>query len=111
MATVYCTQLPHRRDGATGALVPTYNISPAHEHGTVEMLFPAQAPFQSSVPLLKQLRLLLAHYDLAKGDCLLPLGDVVICAAAAAVLAERGPFAVLKWDRNMGRYVKFDLGL
>lgn len=106
MPTVYVTQLPHRRNPETGTSVPTYNIGPAAEHGDVAILFPPQAPFHDGASLIRQLRVALAGYSFADGDSVIVLGDIFISSAAIAVLAQRGPFTVLRWDRNLGRYLK-----
>lgn len=103
MPTVYVTQVPHRRDGE--AFVPSINIGPATEHGTLVVMMPPRAPFVTTHDLFEQLRFSLQDYDAEAGDCLLPLGDPVVAAAACAVLAIEGPFTILRWDRNVGRYV------
>lgn len=105
MATVYVTQIPVRRDQLTGASVPAMNISPANEHGGIVVMMPPRAAFIDSTELMKQLRVHLDRYSLPDRDCLLPIGDPVIMAAACAILGERGGFNVLKWDKNMGRYL------
>lgn len=103
MAIVYVTQLPHRRDPVTRSLVPAFNIMPATEHGTLKILMPPQAAFVHTDALVRQLRGLLANFD-PGADYLLTAGDPIITAAAIAILAQRGPFAVLRWDKNVGRY-------
>lgn len=106
MAIVYITQLPHRRDPTTGALVPAFNVMTANEFGTPHVLMPPQAPYTTVEFLMAQLRTALLHYDFAAGDSLLGLGDPVITAAAISILAVRGKFALLKWERNLGRYLR-----
>lgn len=56
---------------------------------------------------MKQLRVHLEHYDFDAGDCLVAIGDPSVIAVASAVLGQMfGKFALLKWDRQLGRYIK-----
>lgn len=103
---VYITQIPHRRDNETGAFVPAFNIGPALEHGTPVVMLPPRAAFHDTKELVKQMVDGLRDYDYDAGDSLLPLGDPAVMAVAAAVLGKQfGKFIVLKWDRNIGRYL------
>lgn len=103
---VFVTQVPHRRDVATGAFVPVVNIAPASEHGDVVLMMPSQASFFATGDLVKQLRKHLSDYDYEAGDCIVALGDPTVIAVAFALLGELfGRFIVLKWDRNIGRYL------
>lgn len=104
MPTVFVSQLPHRKDHATGAFVPGYNIDPANEHGHVHILIPPQAIFQDSQQIVPQVRALM-KYDFEKGDCLLMLGDPVVAATMVLVAGKNGPVRILRWDRNLGRYI------
>jgi len=110
--TVYVTQIPHRRDRETGAFVPTVNISPAAEHGEVEVMMPPQANFYATRDLRSQLWDRLRHYDFAAGDALIALGDPSIIAVACAILGKQhGEFKLLKWDRNVGRYMPSNINV
>lgn len=104
MPTVFVSQLPHKKDPATGMWVPGYNIDPASAHGTVKILLPPRAPFTTSAQLVPQLGEL-DRYSFRKGDHLLLLGDPVITATVVAMVARKGAFRVLRWDRNIGQYV------
>lgn len=107
MPNVYVTQTPIRRDKATNALVPAFNLAPATEHGELIVMMPAQAAFQSTTELTKQLSSHLRGYDYAAGDCVLLLGDTTLVAATAALLGrQQAKFTVLRWDRNLGRYTR-----
>lgn len=106
MSTVFVTQLPHRRDPDTRAWTPTVNLSPASEFGVVRILMPPQAAFQQTHSLNAQLLRHLRGYNFENGDTLLPLGDCVIIAAAVAILARNGPFAILRYDRIVKRYTR-----
>ncbi|HET8689561.1 MAG TPA: hypothetical protein VFM18_23370 [Methanosarcina sp.] len=103
---VFVTQIPVRRDAATDGFVPTVNISPAAEHGDVIVMMPPRAPFYATDDLVRQLREHLKDYNFERGDSIVPLGDPAIMAAAFALLGSmKGKFTVLKWDRQIGRYV------
>jgi len=107
MPNVYVTQIPHRRDGATGSLVPAFNLTPAEEHGKLVVMMPPQAAFHATGELTRQLRDKLQAYNYEDGDSVLLLGDTTLVAAAAALLGKlRFKFAVLRWDRNLGRYTR-----
>lgn len=107
MAKVYVTQIPHKRDGDTGALVPSVNIMPAAEHGEVIVMMPPRASFFATADLTRQLREHLKNYDYAAGDTLVALGDPSVMAVACGLLgAMFGKFSILRWDRNLGRYIQ-----
>lgn len=104
MPTVFVSQLPHKKDPVTGMWVPGYNIHPASAHGTVKILLPPKAPFQTSAQLVPQLGEVM-KYSFKRGDHLLLLGDPVIIATMVAMVSVKGDFRVLRWDRNIGQYV------
>jgi len=107
MPNVYVTQLPHRRDAATGSLVPAFNLTPAEEHGKLVTMMPPQAAFHATAELVRQLDEKLQDYDYEEGDTVLLLGDTTLVAATAAILGKRrAKFTVLRWDRNLGRYTR-----
>lgn len=106
MAKVYITQVPHRRDPETKAFVPSVNISPAAEHGELIVMMPPRAAFHATSDLVRQLKDHLKDYSYEAGDSIVALGDPAIIAVACAVLGKmHGKFIVLKWDRNVGRYL------
>lgn len=103
---VYITQVPHRRDPETRAFVPSVNIAPAAEHGELVVMMPPRAAFHATSDLVKQLREHLQNYDYEAGDSLVAMGDPAVIAVACAILGKyQGRFTVLKWDRNVGRYL------
>lgn len=103
---VYVTQIPERRDKTTGQFYPVVDISSAEEHGEIVIMMPAQARFYATNDLVKSLKGYLEDYDYEAGDSIVALGDPSIMAAAFALLGKlHGKFIVLKWDRNLGRYV------
>lgn len=105
MPKVFVTQLPHKRDPATDAFVPSINITPASEHGELVFMMPPRASFHNTTDLVQQLRKHLKDYDFEAGDSIVALGDPAIIAVAFGILGRmHGKFNVLKWDRNIGRY-------
>lgn len=103
---VYITQVPHRRDPETRAYVPSINIAPAAEHGELVVMMPPRASFFATSDLVKQMKEHLQNYDYEAGDCLVAMGDPAVIAVAFAILGKQnGRFTVLKWDRNVGRYL------
>ena len=103
---VYITQVPHRRDQETGAFVPSVNIAPAVEHGELVVMMPPRAPFHATGDLIKQLWEHLKNYDYEAGDSIVAIGDPAVSAVACALLGkEFGKFTMLKWDRNVSRYL------
>jgi hypothetical protein len=111
-AVVWVTQVPNRRDRATQQLVPAVNISPAAEHGDVRVLMPPNASFFATHDLVTQLRSGLRDYNFERGDSVIALGDPAIIAVVGALLGERNrSFNVLRWDKNIGRYVKIKVAL
>ncbi len=104
MPTVFVSQLPHKRDPETGMWTPAYNVDPANEHGTVQVLVPPRATFTHSNQLNSQLRATF-DYDFKRGHCVVLLGDPFIIATVVAMAAAKGDVRVLRWDRNLGRYI------
>lgn len=106
MPRVFITQVPHRRDKETGALVPAVNIGPAQEHGDVVVMMPPQAAFYATADLVDQLANHLSSYSYEDGDIIVALGDPAVMAAAFAYLGARfGKFKLGKWDKQMGKYL------
>lgn len=105
-AKVFITQIPHRKDAETGAFVPAFNIGPAAEFGELTVMLPPRTSFHATAELVMHLRKSLDAYNFERGDHLLALGDPAIIAAASALLGRlHGKFSLLKWDRNIGRYI------
>lgn len=112
-AMVWVTQVPNRRDkGGTNAMVPAVNISPASEHGEIRVLMPPNASFFATHDLVTQLRTGLRDYNFERGDSIIALGDPAVIAVTGAILSERHrSFNILRWDKNIGRYVKIKVAL
>ena len=105
MSKVYFTQIPLKNHH--GRLIQTLNISTAEDFGEVVELMPPQTAFFNTKQLSKQLDNQLKDYDYDQGDVIVLLGDPVIMAATIAVLSKRRDlFAILKWDKNLRRYIK-----
>ncbi len=112
MPKVFVTQIPNRRDKETGALVPSVNIGPAQEHGDVVVMMPAQASFFATNDLMNQIANHLDSYDFDEGDALVALGDPAVIGAACAYLGKkRAKFTMLRWDKQLGRYLRVVLNL
>lgn len=106
MPKVYITQVPNRRDPETNTFVPTVNIAPAAEWGEPVVLMPPRSSFFATTDLVKQLREKLDHYDYDAGDSIVAMGDPAVIAVTCAILGKlHGTFLLLKWDKNVGRYI------
>lgn len=108
---VFVTQVPSRRDVATGMWVPTVNIAPAEQFGEVVQLLPPGSQFFAAAEVTRLLKQRLHELDYQQGDYLLPLGNPVIMAVASAIAARRsnGCLNVLVWDRQTSTYVPYEL--
>lgn len=108
-AIVYVTQIPARLEG--GMWTPTIDLTPASEHGQVKVLLPSGLNFHAAHPVITQLREGMADYN-PHNDFLLPLGDPLVMAAAAALLGRaHGRFTMLKWDRFTRTYHPYEVVL
>ena len=106
MAKVYITQVPHKHDRETDTFVPAVNISPATEHGELVIMMPPRTSFYATADLVKMLSEKLKDYSYENGDSIVSMGDPSVIAVAFALLGRiHGRFVVLKWDKNVGRYL------
>lgn len=100
---VFVTQIPSRFEN--GEWVPTVDITPARKFGAIEVMLPPGF-FYTDEASFKRLSIALEEF--LPGDFLLPMGDPVIMAVAAAILGHRRePFNVLKWDRKTSTYYEY----
>lgn len=108
---VFVTQVPSRRDAATGMWVPTVNIAPAEQYGEVVTILPPGAQFYAAAETTRLIKQRLHELDYQQGDYLVPLGNPVIMAVASAIAARRsnGCLNVLVWDRQTSSYVSYEL--
>ena len=112
MPKVFVTQVPTKKDKATGARIPVVNIGPAAKYGEVITLMPPEAAFYATADMVRQLRAGLQGYDFDNGDCVIALGDPSIIIAVGAILAARTrKIRVLKWDRLAESYIPVEVSL
>lgn len=105
MPKVYFTQIPHKRH--EGKLIPAFNVSSAGQFGEIVTIMPPQTAFTNTKILARQVDDEISKYRYEDGDVVVLLGDPVVIATTIAVLARYcSIFAVLKWDKNLGRYLK-----
>lgn len=99
---VYVVQEPRYKD-AEGKL-KTVNMLPALDFGSLELLLDRQVNILNAAVVTRELKQKLSNYR--DQDFIVAAGDPVAIgiACAAAALANRGRFTVLKWDRIEGRY-------
>jgi hypothetical protein len=108
---VFVTQVPSRRDAASGLWVPTVNVGPAEQFGEVVTLLPPGSQFYAAAETTRLIKQRLHDLDYQSGDYLLPMGNPVIMAVASAVAARRsnGCLNVLVWDKHSSSYVPYEL--
>lgn len=108
---VFVTQIPSRKDATTGMWVPTVNIRPAEKFGAIEVLLPAGGQFWAAAELTRLIKQRLHDLDFQETDFLIPMGNPVVMAVAAAVAARRsnGRLNVLVWDKQTSSYVLYEL--
>lgn len=107
--TVYITQIPSRREGASW--VPTVDVAPAREHGELKVILPSGLNYPEAAPAVRLLKAALVGFDPFL-DFVLPVGDPLIMACATALLGQRfDSFIMLKWDRQQHRYFPFEVSL
>lgn len=107
MAVVFIPQEKARK--IDGSWVPEFDLSPAAEFGTVEVLMPPGHSFFSPVPVIRALKEKLKNFS--DEDYLLPIGDPSIMVAAALIAGEQnhGRVKLLKWDRFQQAYIPIQL--
>jgi hypothetical protein len=106
---VYVTQIPARLE--QGRWAPIVDISPAAAYGELKVMLPSGLNFHAPAPVIQQLKLELREFD-GERDYLLPLGDPLIMAAAAALIARHSrSFRMLKWDRYSRKYHTYEIEL
>lgn len=108
---VFATQIPSRRDVESGLWVPTVNIAPAEKFGEIVTLLPPGSQFFAAAETTRLIKQRLNELDYQQGDYLLPMGNPVIMAVAAAIAARRsnGSLNVLVWDRHTSTYISYEL--
>ena len=108
MPTVFIPQVPSRLDN--GNWVPTADVTPAKEFGELRHIMPMGMNIADPDEIVKQLDEGLENFS--DGDFLLLLGDPIVIAVAAAIVARNCEvIQLLKWDRRMQRYFAFTIDL
>lgn len=107
---VFIPQEPMKRDDC-GAMVPTYDLSPALEYGDLHVLLPYGPVMLSTKPMIAHMRTQLD--DFCDEDYIMAVGDpsAIIAAGMVASQVNKGKVKLLRYDRQQKRYleVQFDL--
>lgn len=100
---VFVVNVPLRRDPVTKAWMHVIDVAPAAEYGTLVELLPPGRP-EDYEAALTTLRIKL--HGFRPTDYLLPVGDTVMIAWAAALAAQAsgGYLNVLAWDNRTKEY-------
>lgn len=103
MSRVFITHEPYRVEN--GQVKSQFDLTPACEYGTLEVLIPAGASLLSTIPMVRTMRDKL--HDFSDADYLLPVGDPASMIAAGAIAAEmnHGRVKILRWDRATRKYI------
>lgn len=111
MATVYIVQEPVKRNRDTGELIPSFNLAPAQQFGSIEFLLPPGPVMLSSAPMVHRLRQKLQHFS--DEDYIVPTGDPAAITTAACIAAHfnRGQFKLLKWNNRFNSYTEVKINV
>lgn len=111
MGKVYICQEPQRLDHTTGRMVSMMNFNHARKFGEPVVLLPSGPVALNTAPTVWALKDALR--DFGDDDYLIAVGDPTLQAMAAIVAAEnnRGRVRFLKWDKELGQYIKVDFNL
>lgn len=114
MNSVFIPHVPTRYEPLKGGRVPTIDLNPAAEHGTLVLL----ADLECGGPVTQELlpkALEQIHDKLSQMTCddyIVAVGDPILVAAAIAYAADQhGKVKVLRWDRHSKRYVALEVDL
>lgn len=112
-AIVFVTQIPNRKDKATGVWAPAFNIAPAAEFGTIVTIIPANASFFATESLVRQMKEKLREYNFNRGDSIVCSGDPSVIAVAGSILADNPArkYRILKWEKSVSRYISVEINL
>jgi hypothetical protein len=112
-ARVFAVHQPTGRDGATGAIRPTMDLSPATEWGELRFILREfENPFTNIDATLAEVRRVLTDEGFCSDDWLLLVGNPVLIAVVATVAAElTGSLRVLQWNRSAHGYAPVELQL
>lgn len=105
MPKCYIVQEPMRRDSVSGQMVPVMDFRKVLEYGDPEVCLPTGKVALSPAPTVYQLRDKLRNFS--DDDYLVAVGDPSAIAIAAVIACENnlGRMKLLKWDKDMRRYI------
>ena len=105
MNRVFLMRDPLRRNAETGAWERMIDLAPAREYGELVFLLPPGRTPVATPGLVRVLRERLAGFS--DDDYLLPIGDPLLIALAAALAADAndGRLRLLTWDKHERRYL------
>lgn len=111
MSTVYVVQNAHRRDMATGALVPVHDLTPALRYGELRYLLPPGPVLLSTEHAVKALKQQLAEFT--PDDYLLCIGDpsAIALVSMVASTVTAGRVKLLVWDKPSKAYIPVPIDL
>lgn len=107
MSRVFCVTEPiSYKDGNP---VPLFDISPALEYGSINVLTTHNQSMFLTVPMIRSLREKLKDFN--DEDFILPVGDPITIGAVCAIAADinRGYFKMLKWDKRQRKYLPIEI--
>lgn len=109
MSKVYIVQNPMRRDRKSGELISSFDLTPARQYGSLEVLLRSGPVLLDPVPATERLWEKLR--DFTSRDKLLCLGDPVAIAAAASIVGQvnGGIIPLLVWDRHTKQYLEINV--
>jgi hypothetical protein len=85
-----------------------HNFVPATDYGDIEFVALVNFPkFEDPQKHVDFMRSRLANFG--SNDYLLVVGDPLNIGVAMAILAQRGPFSVLKWDNMSAKYLPVNI--
>lgn len=103
---VLIPHLPTRFDRATNKRVPSLDINPAADWGTLTSLVNPEMVVNSHTlaAAVDEARESLER-EMAPGDCILCVGDLALVGCVIAWVMEReGAVRLLRWDKNARKY-------
>ena len=101
-----CTEPITYRDGQPE---PMFDVSPALQYGSLEILTRHNQSMFISVPMVRSIREKLKDFN--DNDFILPVGDPVTIGAVCAIAADinGGYYKILKWDKKQRKYLPIEI--
>ena len=108
---VYVVQRPMRRNGLSGVVEPTMDLSPAEEYGELVYLLPDFIPAGNLPAHVATIRNRMANFS--KDDYLLLTGNPAYMGVATHYAADAtgGIVSLLRWHRDNQKYQVLKLQL